>query len=502
MPDHPFPELFVRMQELKDLSGVISLLSWDQETYMPPKGGAPRAHQLSTMQGLYHERLTAQALPDLLAAARARPDLTAEHRAMLRNLEWERDRAVKVPSRLVKELAERQSIAVEAWRTARAKKDFEAFRPHLEILIRLKREQADALGHQGERYDALLEGYEPGMRSERLGPLFAQLRARLLPLVHAIVESGRKPKDPFAGRRFDPARQWEFTVRLLKDMGFDLEAGRQDRSSHPFTGGAGHPLDVRLTTRLHENSPISGVMSSIHECGHGLFEQGFDPAHARTFLAQAPSLGAHESQSRFWENLIGRSLPFWRHYLPVLKRHFASELDGISLEVFHAALNRVEPSLVRVDADEVTYNLHVLLRFELELAIMRGQLETKDLPAAWNSRMKEYLGVEPKDDVEGVMQDIHWAFGEFGYFPTYAIGNLYSAMLLETLQAEVPALWDAVGRGELKAVLDWLRAKIHRQGFLEPAEALMERVTGKKLTETPFIDYLWTKYRPLYGLQG
>jgi carboxypeptidase Taq len=500
MSTHPFPELLQRLQELKDLSGVIGLLSWDQETFMPPKASEPRSHQLSTLQGLYHERLTAPDLGERLARAQERPDLSAEHRAMLRNAQWERDRAVKVPRRLVQELAERQSRAVEAWRAARRGRDFALFRPHLETLIRLKREQADALGHGGERYDALLEGYEPGMRTARLAPLFQRLRERLVPLVRAIADSGHVPRAPFAGRSFHVDRQWEFTLRLLRDLGFDLDAGRQDRSSHPFTGGAGHAFDVRLTTRLSAENPFSGFMSTIHECGHGLFEQGFDPEHGRTHLAQAPSLGLHESQSRFWENLIGRSREFWRHYLPVLRELFPRELADTSLEELYAWLNRVEPSLLRVEADEVTYNLHVLLRFDLELSILRGDLAANDLPAAWSARMKDYLGVVPRDDAEGVLQDIHWAFGEFGYFPTYALGNLYSAMFLEALVREQPAIWEAIGRGEFRGVLDWLRARIHRPGHLCAAEDRVEAVTGKRLTEEPFIEYLWAKYRPLYSL--
>ena len=467
---------------------------------MPPKAGAPRAHQLAALQGLYHERLTAKPLGDLLESLEKRSDLGAPQKALLRNLRWERDRAVKVPGRLVKELAEKQSLSVEAWRGARARKDYSAFRPHLEALLKLKREQADALGHDGERYDALLEGYEPAMRVARLAPLLEKLRGRLVPLVKAIVDSGKKPVNPLAGRSFDTGKQWDFTLRLMRDMGFDLEAGRQDKSTHPFTGGGGHPFDVRLTTRLVADNPLSGFMSTIHECGHGLYEQGFDPAHARTFLAQAPSFGLHESQSRFWENVIGRSRSFWAFYLPVLRALFPKELDGVGFDAFWTHLNLVEPSPVRVDADEVTYNLHVLVRFELELALMRGQLQAKDLPEAWNAKMKDFLGLVPKDDTEGVMQDIHWAWGEFGYFPTYTIGNLYSAMWLARLEKDVPGVWEAVAKGELKVVLDWLRAKIHRQGYLYSAEDLVEKVTGSRLTEEPFMDYLWTKYRPLYGL--
>jgi carboxypeptidase Taq len=283
-------------------------------------------------------------------------------------------------------------------------------------------------------------------------------------------------------------------------MGFDLEAGRQDKSTHPFTGGAGDPGDVRLTTRIYPDNPLSGFMSTIHEGGHGLFEQGFDSAHRRTYLAQAPSFGLHESQSRFWENVIGRSLPFWRHYLPVLAKLFPAELGATRVEDVYAAVNLVEPSLIRVEADEVTYNLHILVRFELELAILRGELQAADLPSAWNQRMKQYLGVTPAHDTEGVMQDIHWAWGEFGYFPTYTLGNLYSAMFLEKLRRDLPDLWERVGRGELRPLLEWLRANIHHQGFLYPAEELVQSVTGKGLSDKPFLEYLTAKYRPLYGL--
>lgn len=499
MAAHSFAELDARMEELKDLSGIAGILSWDQETYMPPKGAEPRAHHLATIQGLYHERLTAPSLGELIESAEP-THLTIEQAAMLRNLRWERERAVKVPGSLVKEIARRQSFSVEAWREARTRNDYATFRPHLEALTRLKREQADAWGHDGERYDALLEGFEPGMRVERLAPLLEEVRSGLVPLVRAIADSGKKPKNPLAGRSFDTARQWDFTLRVMKDMGFDFEAGRQDRSTHPFTGGGNHPFDVRLTTRLFADNPISGVMSSIHECGHGLYEQGFDPAHARTYLAQVPSLGLHESQSRFWENLIGRSKPFWQHYLPILQASFPSELGSVDLEALYAWINHVEPSLIRVEADEVTYNLHILVRFELELDLMRDALQAADLPEAWRAKMKELLGVEPRDDTEGVMQDIHWALGELGYFPTYTLGNLVSAMLLARLEREVPSVWNAVAQGELNVVLDWLRAKIHRQGFLYPAEDLVERVTGSRLCAVPFLRHLHSKYGPLYGV--
>jgi len=493
-------ELTTRMHELRDLAGAISLLSWDQETCMPPKGAEPRAHQLATLQGLYHERLTAPALGEALDQVAAARDASPDVLAMVRALKWERDRALKLSAKLVKELAERQSRSLEAWRQAREKQDFRLFQPHLEALLDLRREQADALGYETERYDALLEGFEPGMRTARLSPLFERLRARLVPLVRAIAESGRPPASPFAGRRFDVNRQWEVSLRVLREMGFDFEAGRQDRSVHPFTGGAGHPGDVRLTTRLSPEDPLSGLMSTIHEGGHGLYEQGFDPADGRTVLAQAPSFGLHESQSRLWENLIGRSRPFWAHYLPVLQEAFEPELRGVTLDDLYRWLNRVEASLVRVEADEVTYNLHILLRFELELQLLRGELRVAELPEAWRARMTADLGVTPNNDVEGVLQDIHWAWAEFGYFPTYTLGNLYSAMLLDSMQQDLPTVWDDVARGALTPIREWLRSKVHREGYRWPAEDLVERITGKRLTEEPFLSYLEKKYRALYGL--
>jgi carboxypeptidase Taq len=338
-----------------------------------------------------------------------------------------------------------------------------------------------------------------GMKASTVRPLFARLRAALVPLVKAIADRPRLDTSCL-GQPVPEAEQERFAVEVIRRFGYDLERGRIDRTHHPFMTKFSLG-DVRITTKYRQDDVSFALFSTLHEAGHALYEQGIAAEYEGTPLANGTSAGVHESQSRMWENIVGRSQPFCRHFYPRLQETMPG-FRNVSLDAFYRAINCVEPSLIRIEADEVTYNLHVLLRFELELAILRGQLETKDLPAAWNSRMKDYLGVEPKDDVEGVMQDIHWAFGEFGYFPTYAIGNLYSAMLLETLQKEVPALWDAVGRGELKVVLDWLRAKIHRQGFLDPAEELIEKVTGKKLTEAPFIDYLWTKYRPLYGLQG
>jgi carboxypeptidase Taq len=487
--------LLQRMQELRDLSGVIGLATWDQETYLPRKADAARASQLATLQGLYHERLVEPQLGDWLSAARGLP---IDEQAMVRVLAHERDRAVKVPARLVKELAEAQSHAISAWKEARDRNDFGVFRKHLERLLALRREQADAIGHSGERYDALLDNYEPGMKVERLTPVLEQLRRKLTPIVEKI-SARPAPEDVFAGKTFDPDKQWAFTLELLGAMGFDLEAGRQDKSVHPFTGGT-HPRDVRLTTRIHPSTPLPAIFGAIHEGGHGLYEQGFAEEHYRTPIAAAPSMGLHESQSRLWENVIGRSRPFWQHFFPRLQRLFPGELGGVSLEQWHRAVNRVELSLTRVEADEVTYNLHVVLRYELELQLLRGTLPVADLPEAWNAKTKSMLGVIPPTPTLGVLQDIHWAWGEFGYFPTYALGNLYAASLCQAAKQALPNLDDAIGSGQLVLLRDWLRDHIHREGFRYFAEDLVKKVTGKGLTDEDFVAYLGEKYSALYGV--
>ncbi|MFT3706496.1 MAG: carboxypeptidase M32 [Archangium sp.] len=488
-------DLFNRMQELRDLAGVIGLASWDQETYLPKKAEAGRAAQLGTLQGLYHERLTDPRLGDWLAAAKTE---NADEQAMVRVLSKERDRAVKIPSALVKELAEAQSHALSAWREAREKKDFSIFRPHVQKLLELRRTQADAWGHDGERYDALLENYEPGMRVKRLSPVLTQLRTRLVPLVQAI-DGKPAPKRIFEGKKFDPDVQWKFTMSLLDAMGFDLDAGRQDKSTHPFTGGTGL-YDVRLTTRLFPELPLSSVFSTIHEGGHGLYEQGFDPKHVRTTIAQAPSMGLHESQSRLWENVVGRGRAFWSHFFPKYSALFPQQLTGVSIDDFLREVNRVERSFIRVEADEVTYNLHIVLRYELELELIRGTLQAADLEAAWNQKTKDLLGLEVKSVGQGVLQDIHWAYGEFGYFPTYALGNLYAASLWKTMSREVNGLEKSISDGELGPVKRWLREKVHGEGFRLDAETLMTRITGQGLTDDDFISYLKVKYGALYGI--
>lgn len=500
--------LAARMGDLRALEGIIGLLSWDQETYLPPRGGQARGEQLSTLQAILHEKLTASDLADALAKAEedlrrslATPDGPASHpyadlataQAVLRRLRFDHDRASRMPAALVRALAPLQSQALVAWREARQEKRFERFAPYLEKLVALRREMADALGvpHGGERYDALLEGFEEGMRVSRLDPIFQNLAGWLVPLAERFT-AAPPPPPPWGQGRFEADQQWQFARELLEAMGFELQSGRLDRSIHPFTQST-DPRDVRLTIRTDEERPLSSIFSTLHEAGHGLYEQGLPELHRRHVLCAAPSMGLHESQSRLWENLVGRSLPFWRHFYPRLQSRFPA-LSAAPLESFYRYVNRVERSLIRIDADEVTYNLHIALRFGLELALVRGDLAVKDLPGAWNERSHALLGVRPNHDAEGVLQDIHWAWGEFGYFPTYTLGNLYSASLYEAARRELPELEPLLAAGKLLPLRDWLRRRVHQQGRALHAEELVCQVTGRGLTDLDFRTYLESKY--------
>jgi len=494
-----WPELDSAMHQLADIGRMGALLSWDQQTLMPRRGAEARARAIATLRVIRHRRITDPRLGELLAEAQA-AGLDEHRAAMVRVLAHDRDRAVRLPDDLVRRLALAGSRGQAVWEEARAARDWEQFRPCLQEMVALKREQADLLGHEGERYDALLDGYEPGMKTARVEPLFATLADELQTLLRAIADAGGTPPSKIAGRRFPDAVQWDLTMRLLRDIGFDLDAGRQDRSAHPFTTSIGL-RDIRVTTRIDESDPFSGLASTMHEAGHGLYDQGFDPEYEDLPIARAPSLGLHESQSRLWENLVGRSLQFWRHYTPVMHEMFPDAMAGLDADDLYREVNRVEPSLIRVEADEVTYNLHVLIRFELELALLRGDLEVADVAAAWDDAYESRLGVRPSHAGEGVLQDVHWSSGSLGYFPTYTIGNLYSAILWERICAEVPDIDGQIGRAEFAPLLDWLRTKIHHPGYLYEGDDLIHRVTGSRLDHAPFVRYLWRKFGPLYGLE-
>jgi carboxypeptidase Taq len=493
-----YDQFLTLVRESNLLSSIEALLDWDSETFMPPAGLAARAEQLALVATLAHQRRTDPRLGDLLAALEGRSEdpLVA---ANLREVRRTYDRAVKIPSDLVSRIARASALAKDAWGKARADNDFPAFAPHLEELLDLKRQVADLVGFAGERYDALLDEYEPGMTSAEVARVFDALREPLSGFVRRLTGSTKRPDSSLLRRTFPRPAQETFARRLAEAIGFDFNAGRLDVSKHPFCSGL-HPGDVRLTTRYYEDFLSPSVFGVLHEAGHGLYEQGLPVEHAFTPLGQAASLGIHESQSRMWENFVGRSRDFWEGFYPEAAAAFPGALGDVPLDAFYGAINTVEPSFIRVEADEVTYNLHIILRFELERELISGRLAVADVPSAWNDRVRNLLGIVPPDDRQGCLQDIHWSMGAFGYFPTYALGNLYAAQFFAAATREIGDLAALVRRGEFRPLLDWLRRKIHCHGQRFRAGELVRQVTGSTLSIQPFLDYARAKFSPLYGL--
>ena len=485
--------------EFEDVSRAASVLEWDQETNLPPGGAEARGHHLATLAGVAHEKIVSPKFKSALRGAEKNGRLSAREQAQVREARRDHRRASKIPADLVKEIARAESAGLEAWRKAYKTSRWRDFADKLSTLIRLKKKKADAVGYDGVPYDALLDEYEPGATVKQLDPLFAELKEATIPLVHRIKKSKRRPDRRIVTRRFPQAGQLEFGRTVVEAMGFDMECGRIDLSTHPFCSGFGHK-DVRLTTRVNERDLRMCLFGIIHEAGHGLYEQGIDAKLMRTPLGHAVSLGIHESQSRMWENVVGRSLPFWRHFLPKLRRVFPEQLKGVKLADFHFAVNEVVPSYIRVEADEVTYNLHVILRYEIEKGLCDGSIRPKDLPEVWNGKMKELLGIVPRRDSEGVLQDIHWAMGLFGYFPTYSLGNLYAAQLWTRAKKDIRGLDAMIGRGKLVPLRDWLRRKVHAPGRTYAAADLVRRATGRAPSGKPFVEYVTNKYGELYDL--
>lgn len=485
---------------VSDVRSAIALLHWDQEVNMPPKGAPARGEQLATLSAIAHRMFTDPALGDGLKELADGGGLGADDGKLVEETLYDYERATKLPESFVHTFAEEQSKAYVAWVEAREKADFALFCPHLETMVDLLRQKADFLGYEGSPYNALLEDYERGMTVEQLTGLFAELATKQSDLVERIVQAPSQPDTAWTEQEWDPQKQWDFTLRVLGDMGYDMEAGRQDKSIHPFTTNF-DLYDVRVTTRVNPKELFSALTGSIHEGGHALYEQGFRDADRRTVLAEAPSLGIHESQSRMWENMVGRSLPFWKHYAPQFRKQFPGQLDSVTHEQFHEAINLVRPSFIRVEADECTYNLHVILRFELETALIEGDLEAAGVPEAWNAKVKSYLGLEVPNDALGCLQDIHWSHGSMGYFPTYALGNLYAAQLFEKMLEDVPDMRARVEQGDFRPLLDWLRRNVHVHGRRKTAVEIVRDVSGREPSAEAYLNYLERKYSALYGLQ-
>lgn len=495
-------QLKEQLARVSDLYHAAGVLAWDQEVNMPEEGIGPRSNQLATLSSMAHEIFTSDETGLLLEDAEVEVsdlDYDSDDASLVRVTRREFDKETKIPTALVVRESKATSQAFVAWRKARETDDFSHFQPHLQEIVEIQIEKANHYGYKHHPYDALLDIYEPDMTTTKVAALFGDLKAGLVPLVQEIAAKPEVDDSFLEERSYDEQKQWDFTMVLLRDLGYDFSRGRQDRAAHPFTTQFGNS-DVRVTTRFSENHPQSAFFSSVHEGGHALYELGSPDKFERTPLAGGGTLGLHESQSRLWENQVARSLPFWRYYYPILRAFFPDQLGDISMAQFHRAINKVQPTLIRVEADEVTYNMHIFVRFEVEQALVTEELKISDIPEAWNAKYEDYLGITPPNDALGCLQDVHWSHGMIGYFPTYTLGNLISAQLYDQASAELGNLDEMYSQGEFAPLLDWLRARIHSHGSKFTAPELLEREFGQEISAQPLLDYLRRKYTDLYDL--
>ena len=486
-------------ERLVDVGNASSILGWDQEVLMPPGGAEARARSLAELSRISQEFAGDKGFArDVKALAKDTDTLKPRERRAVELLERRVKDATAVPPELAAEFAVIKSHALEAWKAARENGDFGRFEPHLAKVVEMNRRIAvTKAGKKGEPYDALLDTYEPGATMEQIDPVLGELRDLTVPLV-AQVRKARTKIDmrPLVGR-FEPEQQRGFVQDVVTGIGIDMGRARLDVSTHPFCGGIG-PVDVRMTGRFDSKDLRGGLFGAVHEAGHGLYEQGLDPKRARHPLGGAISMSIHESQSRLWENQVARSKPFWKHWLPKLKKRFGAQLKGVKLDDMWRAANRLGPSMIRVEADELTYNLHIVLRYELERDLVSGALKPKDVPHRWNAAMQNQLGITPGNDAEGCLQDIHWAMGAIGYFPTYSLGNLYAAQFMDAARAALPSLDADIAKGDMSGLAAWLREQIHRHDRIYTADQIVKRVTKEPLSVEPFRRYITEKVDALY----
>ncbi len=499
--DKLLKELYKIGKETSILGGCEAILDWDERTYMPKGGVENRADMISLLAGLLHDKQTSprvgEILDELLNGIIDDKEDSIDA-ANIREWKHDYDLQVKIPKSLVEELSKTITLSQGKWQEARAKSDFPAFLPWFEKVVNLKRQVADAIGYEGTPYNAMLDLFEPGTTTDEVTRLFAGFRDELVELLGKIDSSGRKPDRSIITRDFPIKTQRKFGTEAAAAIGFDFEGGRLDETTHPFCTGFG-PGDTRITTRYDRNHFPGAFFGIMHEAGHGIYEQGLPKEHYGTPCGETYSLGLHESQSRMWENMVGRSKPFWKFLFPAAQKNYPDSLKDVTLDQFYFAVNDVRPSFIRVEADEATYNMHILLRFEIESAFFNGDLALKDVPFAWNEKFEKYFGIKPPDDAQGCLQDVHWSAGLIGYFPTYTLGNLYAAQFFAKADEELGGLHAQFEKGDFKPLLEWLRKNIHQHGRRYRAGDLVQRVTGAPLSHKHLMEYMNKKFGELYG---
>jgi len=487
-----------KMRRIADVRNANAVLQWDQETYLPSKGAAIRGQQISTLSEISHQLFSEEELGNILQDLLSRSGLTKEQHRNVELTFEDYTKNKKYSSEFVRSLSEQINKAFHSWIEARKQNAFSVYKEDLSKLIELKRQETDILGYEHHRYNALLNEYEKGATVALINKTFSGLLPRLKDLFDRILNRPQVD-DSFLQLHYPKQQQWDWGMYLIKELNFDFEAGRQDMSEHPFSISF-NSKDVRITTRISENDFGNMTWSCIHEVGHGLYEQGLPESEYGLPLGEACSYSIHESQSRLWENNVGRGTSFWQHYYPKLQQHFPEQLGKVEIETFYKGINKVQPSLIRTEADEITYHFHVYIRYELEKKLIEGILNTRDIPTFWNEHYKKLLNVDVPDDKQGALQDVHWRHGSFGYFPTYSLGSFYAAQFFGTAQRALPDAETSITEGNTKPLLDWLRTNIHSKGRFYLSEDLCKEVTGQSLNIDFFVDYLLQKYTSIYNL--
>lgn len=495
--------IYKEQKEISTLGGVAALLGWDQMTYMPPMGAEERSDQTAMISRITHERIISDKLwnsIENLSAVATFEKLDEKDKIVVGRLKKDLEKARKVPSDFVEKMAKITTIAYPAWQKAREKNEFSVFSPHLEKIVELEKEYCDLMKVPGPKYNSLLDDYEEGMTVDRLKVEFEFLKGHLVETLQRIKSTEIYSKQENFDKKFSVKMQRDICDIIIDKIGLPKNRIRLDISSHPFTTSMGYD-DVRFTTNFDHENPLFSLFSTVHESGHALYELNMPKDQYKdTIISDAPSLGLHESQSRFWENMIARSKPFWNYFYPIFKEFSPTQFKDIELDAWYRYVNQVKPSLIRVDADELTYCLHVILRFEIENALIEDKIKVSELPDLWNEKMDEMLGVKPANDKEGCLQDMHWSGGDFGYFPTYAIGTIYSAQLFKKLAEDDPRVNEKIEKGEFDSILTWLNENVHKYGRLMDADDIIKKCCGEGLNSKVYVNYLKEKYYKLYGL--